>query len=112
MKYNVEYIFQPSQKEARKPNPPRVPWKIWSKRGDFCRLCTPGYSSLRLEYSLRASAPFGRLSHKLLGNFLEFWQLLEFSITLGFLRFFEATYVLSHIGQFSIDIYSIYSKIQ
>ena len=51
MKYNVEYIFQPSQKETRKPNPPRVPWKIWSKRGDFCRLCTPGYSSLRLEYS-------------------------------------------------------------
>ena len=50
----VEYIFQPSQKEARKPNPPRVPWKMWSKRGDFCRLCTPGYSSLRLEYSLRA----------------------------------------------------------
>ena len=46
MKYNVEYIFQPSQKEARKPNPPRVPWKMWSKRGDFCRLCTPGYSSL------------------------------------------------------------------
>ena len=25
------------------------------KRGDFCSLCTPGYSSLRLEYSLRAS---------------------------------------------------------
>ena len=58
MKYNVEYIFQPSQKEARKPNPPRVPWKKWSKRGDFCRLCTPGYSSLRLECSLRAVAPF------------------------------------------------------
>ena len=44
----------------------------------------------------------GRLSHKLLGNFsatfeifgnfLEFWQLLEFSATLGFLRFFEATF--------------------
>ena len=43
-----------------------------------------------------------RLSHKLLGNFsaifeifgnfLEFWQLLEFSATLGFLRFFEATF--------------------
>ena len=41
----------------------------------------------------------GTLSHKLLGNFsatfeifgnfLEFWQLLEFSVTLGFLRFFE-----------------------
>ena len=53
MKYNVEYIFQASQKEARKPNPSRFPWKMWSKRGDFCRLCTPGYSSLRLEYSLR-----------------------------------------------------------
>ena len=44
----------------------------------------------------------GSLSHKLLGNFsatfeifgnfLEFWQLLEFSATLGFLRFFEATF--------------------
>ena len=43
-----------------------------------------------------------RLSHKLLGNFsatfeifgnfLEFWQLLEFSATLGFLRFFKATF--------------------
>ena len=43
-----------------------------------------------------------RLSHKLLdnlsatfeifGNFLEFQQLLEFSTTLGFLRFFEATF--------------------
>ena len=33
-----------------------------------------------------------RLSHKLLGNFLEFWQLLEFSASLGFLRFFEATF--------------------
>ena len=43
-----------------------------------------------------------RLSHKSLGNFsatfeifgnfLEFWQLLEFSATLGFLRFFEATF--------------------
>ena len=64
MKYNVEYIFQPSQKEARKPNPPRVPWKKWSKRGDFCRLCTPGYSSLRLEYSLRASAPFGEVASR------------------------------------------------
>ena len=42
------------------------------------------------------------LSHKLLGNFsatfaifgnfLEYWQLLEFSATLGFLRFFEATF--------------------
>ena len=58
MKYNVEYTFQPSQKEARKPNPPRVPRKKWSKRGNFCRLCTPGYSSLRLECSLRAVAPF------------------------------------------------------
>ena len=43
-----------------------------------------------------------RLSHKLLGNFsatfeifgnfLEFWQLLEFSAPLGFLRFFEVTF--------------------
>jgi len=46
--------------------------------------------------------PMIRLSHKLLGNFsatfevfgnfLEFWQLLEFSATLGFLRLFEATF--------------------
>jgi len=44
----------------------------------------------------------GRSNHKLLGNFLatfeifgnflEVWQLLEFSATLGFLRFFEVTF--------------------
>ena len=36
---------------------------------------------------LRFSATF-----EIFGNFLEFWQLLEFSATLGFLRFFEATF--------------------
>ena len=50
----------------------------------------------------KVPAAYNRLSHKLLGNFsatfeifgdfLEFWQLLEFSATLGFLRFFEATF--------------------
>ena len=48
--------------------------------------------------------PGYRLSHKLLGYFLatfeifgkffEFWQLLEFLATLGFLRFFEATFFM------------------
>ena len=61
-----------------------------------------------------------RLSHKLLGNFWDFPQLFRILATFrifGNFGLFEVLWshflhVLSHIGQFSIDIYSIYSKIQ
>ena len=50
---------------------------------------SPSRDSIRLSHKLlrNISATF-----EIFGNFLEFWQLLEFSATLGFLRFFEATF--------------------
>ena len=61
-----------------------------------------------------------RLSHKSLGNFsatfeifgnfLEFWQLLEFSATLGLLRFFEATFSLfePHWSVFDRHLFNLF----